>query len=131
MGGNDMDTNISVKRWQDWGNLFLGAWLFISPWVMQYSAGMPNAAVNAYVMGAAIVIFAAFAVYMPRAWEEGLNTVFGIWMIVSPWTLQFASQRNVTMNAIITGLLVTGLALWAMARDKSVEKWLHEHHMLH
>lgn len=125
-----METNLS-KRWQDWGNLLLGAWLFVSPWAMQYPSEMQSAIWNAHVLGAAIVIFAACAVYMPRVWEEALNTIFGIWMIVSPWALQFVSHRNVTINAIVVGLLVTAFAVWAMMHDKGVEKWLHEHHVLH
>ena len=125
-----MDMKISFKRWQDWGNLLLGAWLFVSPWVMQYPAEMPSAMWNAHVLGAAIVIFAAFAVYMPRVWEEGINTVLGVLMIISPWVLQFASYRNVTTNAIVVGLLVAAFAVWAMVHDKTVEKWLHEHHVL-
>jgi hypothetical protein len=125
-----MDTKISLKRWQDWGNLLIGAWLFVSPWVMPYPSDMPNAMWNAYVLGAGIVIFAACAVYMPRVWEEGLNTILGIWMIVSPWVLEFSSVRTVTVNAIIVGLLVIIFAVWAMTRDKKVEKWLGEHHML-
>jgi SPW repeat len=125
-----MDSKMSLKRWQDWGNLLIGAWLFISTWVMPYPSGMPNATWNAQVLGAAIVIFAACAVYMPRVWEEGINTVLGLWMIISPWVLQFSSSRAVTTNAIIVGLLVTTFAVWAMVRDKKVEKWLVEHHML-
>ncbi len=126
-----MDTNRSIKRWQDWGNLLLGAWLFVSPWVMQYPADMPSASWNAHLLGAAIVIFAAFAVSMPRVWEEGLNIILGIWMIISPWVLGFASYRNVTTNAVIVGILVTAFAAWAMTHDKSFEKWRHDRHAAH
>jgi hypothetical protein len=123
-----MDTTLSVKRWQDWGNLLLGAWLFVSPWVIPYPSDAPNAAWNAHLLGAAIVIFAAVAVYMPRMWEEGLNIVLGIWAIVSPWALGFASHRDVTMNVVIVGIAVTALAAWAVMRDKNFEKWRHDRH---
>jgi hypothetical protein len=126
-----MDTSLSVKRWQDWGNLLLGAWLFISPWVMQYSSDAPNAIWNSHLLGAAIVIFSAVAVYMPRIWEEGLNIVLGIWGILSPWALGFVSQRNVTMNTVIVGIAVTALAAWAIMRDKDFEKWRHDRHAAH
>lgn len=122
-----MDTNLSIKRWQDWGNLLLGAWLFISPWVMQFAYDMPNVAVNAHVLGAAIVILAAIAVYMPRMWEEALNVVLGLWAIISPWALGFAGNRNVMMNFVIVGVLVTALAAWAIARDRSFAKSEVEH----
>ncbi len=117
-----MDMHLTVKRWQDWGNLLLGAWLFISPWVMQYPADIPNATWNAHILGAAIVVFSAFAVYMPRIWEEGINIALGVWMIVSPWVLRFALEREVTTNAVIVGALVTALAVGAMVHDKSVRK---------
>lgn len=122
-----METNENPKRWQDWGNLIVGAWLFVSPWVLQYPSEMPNAMWNAYVLGAAIVIFSAFAVYLPRAWEEGINVLLGLWMIASPWVLGFASEKNITMHAVIVGILVTILAAWAVMHDKDFEKWRHEH----
>lgn len=124
-----METNEAPKRWQDWGNLIVGAWLFVSPFVLQYPSEMPNAVWNAYILGAAIMIFSAFAVYLPRAWEEGINVVLGLWMIASPWALGFASDKNITMNAVIVGILVAILAAWAVLHDKDFEKWRHEHHI--
>jgi hypothetical protein len=123
-----METNLRVKRWQDWGNLLLGAWLFISPWVMRYPSEIPNATWNAHILGAAIVVFAAFAMYMPRIWEEGLNIALGIWLIASPWILGFETYRDVTTNTVIVGALVTALAAWAMLQHKDYEKWRRDHH---
>lgn len=120
--------DIMTKRWQDAGNLLLGVWLFISPWALNYAAGMPVSAWNAVIVGAAIVAFAAVAMYVPRVWEEGINIAFGAWMIASPWMLGFVSERNVMMNAVITGILVAALAAWAMLRDKDFEKWWHDHY---
>ena len=120
--------DVTTKRWQDGGNLLLGVWLFVSPWVLSYAAGMPVAAWNAYLLGAAIVVFAAVAMYMPKVWEEGINMAFGVWMIISPWVLKFSADRNVMMNAVIIGVVVTALAAWAMLRDKEFEKWWHDHH---
>jgi hypothetical protein len=115
-------------RWQDWVNLLLGIWLFISPWALAYAAEWPRAAWNAHIFGAAIVIFAAVAVYVPQVWEEWLNIVLGIWMIISPWILGFDSNRNVTANAVAVGVLVTALAVWAMARDQGFKRWWNDHH---
>jgi SPW repeat len=120
--------DITAKRWQDGGNLLLGVWLFISPWALNYAAGMPIAAWNATILGAAIVVLAAVAMYMPRVWEERINMALGVWMIISPWVLRFATEKNLMMNAVIIGVLVTGLAAWAMLRDKEFEKWWHDHY---
>jgi len=123
-----MNTDSIVKRWQDLGNLVLGAWLFVSPWIMQYPAEIPAATWNAYISGAVIVVFAAIAMYMPKIWEEGLNMALGIWMIVSPWILGFSTYRDVTINAVVVGVAVAALAAWAMLRDKDFIKWQHDRH---
>ena len=102
--------------------------LFISPWALGYATDVTVAANNAYFLGAAIVLFAAVAVYMPQVWEEWINMAFGLWMIVSPWVLGFAAHRDVTINAVVVGLLVGALATWAMVRDKDFEKWWKEHY---
>jgi hypothetical protein len=119
---------MKTKRWQDWGNLLLGAWLFVSPWALKYADELPKAAWNAYILGAAIVLFAAVAVYLPRVWEEWLNVALGAWLVISPWALDFASNRNVTINAVIVGILVAVLAVWAMFRDQDFQRWWHGHH---
>lgn len=122
--------DITTKRWQDLGNIVLGAWLFVSPWVMGYEETLRNASLNAHIAGLAIVLVAAVAVYIPRVWEEGLNTALGLWTIASPWVLGFAAMRSVAMNAVVVGILVAAFAAWAMVHDKSFEKWRHEHHFI-
>src|SRR6185312_17568163 len=36
-----------ANRWQDWANLVLAIWLFISPWVLQFAVGGQTAAPGA------------------------------------------------------------------------------------
>lgn len=124
-----MESNTESKRWQDLGNILLGAWLFISPWVMDYVIGMPPAAKNAYMLGLAIVVFAAVAVSIPQIWQEWINMALGVWTIVSPWALGFYIERDITTNNVIVGILVTALATWAMLKDKEFRKWWQEHHV--
>lgn len=113
---------MKTNRWQDWFNLLLGAWLFASPWLMNYADDLPKAAWNAWALGAAVVLFAAVAMYMPKIWEEGINILLGAWVAVSPWVLAFTSNRDVTTNAVVVGSLVTLLAVWAMVRDPDFRK---------
>lgn len=117
------------KRWQDMVNLALGAWLFVSPWAMGYMDSVASATWNAYLVGAVTMVFAAYAMYLPRAWEEWINMVCAVWMIVSPWALGFATEAAVAMNAVIVGIAVAALATWAMFSDKEFEKWWHDHHL--
>jgi len=117
---------MKTNRWQDWTNLLLGAWLFVSPWLMSYADALPNAAWNAWALGAAIVLLAVLAMYRPKAWEEGLNIVLGAWVAVSPWVLGFTSDGEVTANAVAVGGIVTLLAIWAMAEDPAWRKHWHK-----
>lgn len=120
---------MTTKRWQDMVNLVLGAWLFVSPWTLGYVDSVTNATWNAYLIGAATMAFAAYAVYLPRAWEEAINMILGLWLIISPWALGFASVTGVAMNAVIVGVAVTAMATWAMFSDREFEKWWHDHHL--
>lgn len=111
-----------TKRWQDWINLILGAWLFVSPWVLQYADS--TAAWNAYIMGAGIAVFAAIAAYMPKAWEEVINTLIGVWLVISPFVLGFTGVAGVALHTVLIGVMVIAFAVWAMVSDRSLfERW--------
>ena len=111
-----------AKRWQDKANLVLGAWLFISPWVLSYAGTL--AARNAAILGLGIVVFALLAAYMPRAWEEIINTVLGIWLVVSPFVLGFSGSARISLHTVIVGILATAFALWAMfAGNPLLKRW--------
>jgi hypothetical protein len=105
------------RRWQDWLNLLIGIWLFISPWVIGFAATDSNASWNAWILGVAIVVFSAIAVSMPQAWEEVINILLGIWMVISSWVIGVAT-RTAETNAVIVGLLVILFAAWAMAMNR-------------
>jgi hypothetical protein len=121
-----MDSNAEPKRWQDLGNILLGTWLFISPWIVDYVLGMPLAAKNSFILGLAIVVFAAVAIYIPQIWEEWLNMALGAWLILSPWVLGFHVERDIATNNVIVGVSVAALATWAMLRDNEFKKWWHQ-----
>lgn len=117
---------MTTRRWQDGVNLILGLWLFVSPWVLGYAD--TTGGWNAYVLGAAIVVFAAIAAYFPHAWEEAVNALLGVWLVISPFVLGFSGMRTVAYHTLIMGLLVAGFAVWAMFRDQDVQKYWHRRH---
>src|ERR1700754_3237688 len=62
----------------------------------------------------AIAALAAFAV-----WEEWLNLIVGLWVLVSPWVLGFQGTTARTVHVIV-GILVAILAaieLWLMSQN--------------
>jgi len=124
-----MTGTMATRRWQDWVNLVLGLWLFVSPWALDY-ANQTYAAWNAYVLGAGIVVFAAVAAYMPQAWEEMINTVLGIWLILSPYVLGFATHTMIALHTVVVGVVATAFAVWAMFSDREFEKRWHDSHSI-
>jgi hypothetical protein len=109
---------IDTKKWQDVVNLILGAWLFISPWVLGFApapkvAGLMPAAWNAWIFGIVIGVFAIAALIKARPWEEWINLIAGAWVFVSPWVLGFYSGHPLALwNSLIVGALVFVLSIW-------------------
>ena len=101
-------------RWQDWVNLFLGLWLFFAPF---FGVGImvSEAAYSGYVFGIIIAVLSVIALFRPRGvWEEWINLVIGLWLIVAPFAL-VGFMGPLMWNSVIVGLLVSGVAVLAMA----------------
>ena len=47
----------------EWINVVLGAWLIVAPFVLSSAALAATIAINAYVVGALVIIFAGIALY--------------------------------------------------------------------
>jgi len=98
------------QRWQDWINVLLGAWLVLTPFFGIGGIG-DVAAINSYLTGAAVAIFAIAALSRPQMWEEYINMVLGLWLILAPFALGFTNLAGPMWNQIIVGLLIGGAAL--------------------
>jgi hypothetical protein len=96
----------------DVGNLILGGILFISPWLFRFPAGVQSQ--NAYISGIVIVVLSIAALAAFAVWEEWLNLIVGLWLIVSPWVLKFTGTTAMHVELAI-GIVVAVLAaieLW-------------------
>lgn len=102
-----------LKHWQDPVNAVLGAWLILSPWALGYSGEM-MAMWNFVAVGVLLLATALGAIFLPRAWEEWTESALGLWLVVSPWILGFAAIEAAKVNAVLSGLVVLVLSLWAL-----------------
>lgn len=50
-----------LAEWEDWINLVLGVWLFLSPWFFGYT-NMRSIAWNSYIVGALVGIIAIWGI---------------------------------------------------------------------
>lgn len=49
-----------------------------------------------------------------RQWRDSANFVLGLWLIVSPWILQYAGVPYAVWNAYVLGAIIAVAALSAL-----------------
>ena len=102
------------RRWKDIVMLILGLWLIISPFILPYGDYTGIAALNSYILGVGVMVFAAIALARPQMWEEQVNLILGVWLIIAPFVLGFRADNPAMVNHLVVGILIAGDALWAM-----------------
>jgi hypothetical protein len=112
---------MSTRRWVDLVNILLGLWLISSPWLMNFSTEDRAAALSAWIMGSGLIVLAVIAMFKPATLRDALALVVGVWLMVSPWVLGHAAFSASSVNALVTGTLVSGYALWAMYIDSAFD----------
>jgi hypothetical protein len=90
-------------------NVVAGLGLFLSPWLFGFSAEA-DAAWNAWIVGAAIAVIAAAALYAFYEAEDWVNLVLGIWAVIVPWVLGFSAVAAAMWVHVIAGIVVAALA---------------------
>lgn len=106
----------------DWLNLVLAVLLLVSPWALSYpsDAAIANALISGVLIGAlAVAALTAFA-----RWEEWINVVAGLWVLISPFVLGFVGSAAAMWTSVIIGAAVALLA--------AVELWMlggHQHQL--
>ena len=58
-----------------------------------------------------------------KHWQDPVNAVLGVALVVSPWVLDFSSETIATSNAVVIGLALVAAALGAMLAPKAWEEW--------
>jgi hypothetical protein len=90
-------------------NIVAGLGLLVSPWLLGFAAET-YAARNAWIVGAAIALIAAAALYAFYEAEEWVNLVLGVWTVGAPWVLGFSAVTAATWLHVVAGLVVAVLA---------------------
>jgi len=100
-------------------NVFLGIFLFLTPWYL--ALGVETAAArNALISGAAIAVVAMFALGKSYDWEEYFNLALGLWVAAAPWTFGFTDSEYAVGAHLVIGLFVAilaGVELWRLYRS--------------
>jgi hypothetical protein len=100
----------------NWLVALVGLWELLSPFILGYSA-LTVALWNAVIIGAVLIVLGAgAALYKEVKIDQTLdwiNSLLGLWLIVSPFILGYSDAVTAMWNNIIVGLVVLVLAGWA------------------
>lgn len=105
------DRDAKTVEWASGTNVFVGVWLFATPFVLDF-AGNDLAAGNAGIVGLLVAMLAASRVMagFVRTWLSWTNVALGVWIVVSPWVLGTADVAAIRWSHLITGLVIAVLA---------------------
>jgi SPW repeat len=102
--------------WGDAAELLLAAFLFISPWMYGYAA-TAVAGRDAWICAVVIGLASASAILFYAGWAEWVSLLAGVWVLLSPWLLNFHHTVLPAMRVDVTvGMFVVVIALanlWA------------------
>jgi SPW repeat len=59
----------------------------------------------------------------PKHWQDVVNAVLGLWVIISPWVLGFDGSSMAMSNAVVVGVLLVATALGAVFVPRAWEEW--------
>jgi heme/copper-type cytochrome/quinol oxidase subunit 3 len=60
-----------------------------------------------------------------KHWQDPVNAVLGVWLVLSPWALGFANAGDTTAvsNMVIIGIALAATALGAIFVPRAWEEW--------
>jgi hypothetical protein len=75
----------------------------------------------AVIAGVRILTAGSIGVYErpTMVWLSGLNVIFGLWLIVSPFVLGYADVTAALWNNILVGLVVVVFGAWSVVATRA------------
>jgi SPW repeat len=83
-----------------------GLLLVVSPWLAAFTSDA-IASANAVLCGFLMLSFTAAAILQVRDWRSWMNLVPGVWVLLSPWILGFATHIAAGTIHFLIGLIVS------------------------
>jgi len=108
----------TFKGLQDRIEIAIGIWLLASPWLLGHAAPFAAAATISTIVGVGVLIVSIDDLHFPNALEEWMDVLFGVALMVSPWIAYYSNDKTATVNAVICGVLIAGLASWSLTQPK-------------
>lgn len=118
-----------IAKTLNWLIALAGAWEIIAPFALGYSA-ISLAVFNAVIVGIVLLVLGIWAALSENAGVnrtlDWINAIIGAWLVIAPFILGYALSSSVAvMNAVIVGIIVAILGIWAAIENTRVmpEYW--------
>lgn len=98
----------------------LGIWLMFTRVIFGSSGAMAD---SDHLVGALVVTFSIIAMAEVGRAVRFINVFFGLWLIAAPWFLEGTTSSIAFWNSIVTGVLLTLLALPKGSVKRSYGGW--------
>lgn len=90
----------------------LGCWLVVSPWEMGYLLN-EVATANSWGVGGVLIIVNLISVSgVFGAGQVIFNILLGLWLIISPYPLDFVMDKEATTDTVVAGVIIVAFAAW-------------------
>jgi hypothetical protein len=61
---------------------------------------------------------------LSRHWQDVVNLVAGVWLVVAPWVLGFTHESTAAWNAYAAGVIIAVAAIAALTAFHEWEEWV-------
>ncbi len=96
-------------------NILFSIWLIISPFVLAYAGLSTLAMWDAIIVGVIVLILSAIRRSNPMnlSWLSWINTLLGLWLLVSPFILGTARFAIAMQSDILIGIAFIVFGVWS------------------
>lgn len=108
----------SHRTWEDWFSVGVGLLIGASP-VIAGELHNATAVYNAAAIGFLVIAFALLELVQLRRWEEYLESLFGLWLIGSPFMFGYANEGALRFWHFALGAVVVAIAAFELRQDWS------------
>ena len=84
----------------------IGAWLLMSPFIFQHTAGADAYNLSQAAAGTAIIVASLLAIWPPAAAARGVTALATVWLIVHGYFSAARPGPPAAQNEIVVGLLL-------------------------
>ena len=111
-----MKSNNNIHGWQDFVELCIASWVFVSPFFLGFFNNVP-ASLSCMLLGGLVISLSIFGMAREVPRIEWATLCFSVVLIASPWLFTFSQVSIAVFNVVISGTLLIIFSVLAMLHE--------------